>query len=175
VIHIFIFSIENGLSDETAADRLIRDGPNHIQPPKQLSTWTKLLMTIFSGFSPLLWIAAILAFISWQPLGPEFTYYYSLIIGVVLVVVIILSNLFNFVQERRVMHILSELTIRDQNPTCTVVRSGVHKTINVSQLVIGDIVILETDLRVPADLRIVTCDELKVDTSLLTGEVVPLK
>lgn len=158
-----------------AVDRLHRDGPNHVEPPKRRPASAKFLMTLFSGFSPLLWIAAILAFVSWQPLGPEFTYYYSLIIGVILVVVVILSSLFNFTQERRALHILSKLPIRDESPTCIVVRSGLHRVIDVSQLVIGDIVELEAGTRVPADLRIVVCDDLQVDTSLLTGETMPRK
>jgi sodium/potassium-transporting ATPase subunit alpha len=156
-----------------AVDRQHRDGPNHVEPPKVLSSWIKVMIAMFSGFSPLLWVAILLAFISWQPLGSEFSYYYSLIIGVILVVVVILSSVFNFVQERHVLHILSKMTIRDHNPACIVVRGGTHNFIDVSQLVIGDIVVLETGSRVPADIRIVACDDLQVDTSLLTGEVIP--
>ncbi|EJW76915.1 hypothetical protein WUBG_12177, partial [Wuchereria bancrofti] len=57
---------------------------------------------------------------------------------------------------------------------CYVVRAAERIRINVSDVVIGDIVYLCPGSRVPADLRLIYTDELKLDTSWITGELEPL-
>jgi magnesium-transporting ATPase (P-type) len=55
-------------------------------------------------------------------------------------------------------------------PHCTVVRGGVKSQLDADQLVVGDIVFVMSGDRVPADLRLLTCTNLKVLESMLTGE-----
>lgn len=51
-------SEKNGISEAEATNRLNRDGPNALTPPKQTSKWIKLAGSIFGGFNFLLWCAA---------------------------------------------------------------------------------------------------------------------
>ena len=62
----FKTSISNGLCLELAQVRLINDGPNIVKPAYQLPTSVKLLLSFFSGFAPLLWIATFFVFLSWE-------------------------------------------------------------------------------------------------------------
>jgi P-type E1-E2 ATPase len=52
---------------------------------------------------------------------------------------------------------------------CTVIRDGVEVELLAEMLVPGDIVILRTGVRVPADLRLITVNGLKMETSAITG------
>ncbi len=56
------------------------------------------------------------------------------------------------------------------HPTCLVIRDSYEKIIDAKLLVRGDIVLLNIGNRVPADLRLIECFNLKVDESALTGE-----
>ena len=66
-----------GLSNEQAEERLKRDGPNALTPPKQVPEIVKFLMQLFGGFSLLLWGGALLCFIAYgveeagNPGGPK--------------------------------------------------------------------------------------------------------
>src|SRR3712207_4278045 len=93
----------------------------------------------------------------------------SVILGVVLINAVI-----GFVQESRAEKALDALMamVRTQ---ATVVRDGARHRIPSDELVPGDVVVLETGDKVPADLRFVSTHELYVDESALTGESVPVE
>ena len=55
-------------------------------------------------------------------------------------------------------------------PHCTVVRDGSRKALDADQLVVGDIVFVQSGDRIPADIRLLTCTDLQVLESMLTGE-----
>ncbi len=79
----------------------------------------------------------------------------------------------SFVQQRRSERSLDAL--RDlSSPQARVVRSGKERTIAARELVVDDIVMLAEGDRVPADLSILTCANLVIDESLLTGESAPV-
>ena len=59
-------------------------------------------------------------------------------------------------------------------PKCKVVRDGELKLIGAEKLVPGDLIEVKMGDRIPADIRIVSSDEMKVDNSSLTGESEPL-
>ena len=56
-----------------------------------------------------------------------------------------------------------------------VVRDGQIREIAVAEIVPGDIVQIKVGNRIPADIRILKCDQLKTDQSLITGESEPVK
>ncbi len=58
---------------------------------------------------------------------------------------------------------------------CIVLRDGVSHEIRASQLAVGDVCMLRSGSRVPSDLRIIHQAGLKLDTSMLTGENMPVK
>jgi Cation transporter/ATPase, N-terminus len=61
-----MISIEEGLHDDFAEFRLKKDGPNVVTPTKVLPLWAKLLLSLVSGFAPLLWVACFLVFLAWK-------------------------------------------------------------------------------------------------------------
>ncbi|HEY5589193.1 MAG TPA: cation-translocating P-type ATPase, partial [Candidatus Paceibacterota bacterium] len=61
------------------------------------------------------------------------------------------------------------------SPKALVIRDGVHKKIAGRDLVVGDIVIIYEGDRVPADAVILSCENLSIDESLLTGESMPVR
>ena len=79
----------------------------------------------------------------------------------------------SFVQQRRSERSLEAL--RDlSSPQALVIRGGLERSVGARDLVVDDIVILAEGDRVPADLSILTCANLTIDESLLTGESVPV-
>jgi len=112
-------------------------------------------------FALLFWAAAGLAFVAGLPQ-----------LGVAIMVVVVLNGLFAFAQEQRAEHAAEEL--RNLLPRrATVVRDGVPVEVAADDLVVGDVVLLESGDRVSADLRLDVAHSLAVDTSALTGESVP--
>ena len=56
--------LQQGLTNEKAAEILARDGPNALSPPKTTPEWVKFCRQMFGGFAMLLWLGAILCFIA---------------------------------------------------------------------------------------------------------------
>ncbi|MBV5318605.1 MAG: cation-transporting P-type ATPase, partial [Desulfobulbaceae bacterium] len=93
----------------------------------------------------------------------------GVIFGVVLVNAII-----GFVQEAKAVKAIEALT-QSLISTATVFRGNERKQISATELVPGDIVLLQSGDKVPADLRLLSTRELQVDESALTGESVPVR
>jgi sodium/potassium-transporting ATPase subunit alpha len=94
-------------------------------------------------------------------------------LGVILVLVIILNALFNFYQEVKSMKIVASFS-KMQPTIATVKRNGVEIQLNAEELVPGDIVRIRLGEKIPADCRLISCDDLQVNTSQLTGESQPI-
>ncbi|RIQ18234.1 cation-translocating P-type ATPase [Jiangella rhizosphaerae] len=151
-----------GLSSDEAAARLARDGPNRLPAPARTSAARRLLDQLVHFFAVMLWLAAALAFVAGLPQ-----------LGVAIVVVIVLNALFAFVQESRADRAADRL--RDLLPLAvTVIRDGRRRQVDATEVVVGDLLALESGDRVPADGTVVVAEGLRVDTSLLTGESEPV-
>ncbi|KAI9287730.1 hypothetical protein BC943DRAFT_274467 [Umbelopsis sp. AD052] len=90
----------------------------------------------------------------------------------VLLVVIVLNTIIGFWQEfkaSKTLEALSDLTV----PKANVMRDGVLQNVDSSELVPGDLVILEEGEAIPADLRLIEVSQLQAMESVLTGESVP--
>ena len=92
----------------------------------------------------------------------------GVIFGVVLV-----NALIGFVQESKAVKALEALT-RNLESEATVIRDGRKQTVSSSDLVPGDLVLLQSGDKVPADLRLLGSRELQIDESMLTGESLPV-
>mmetsp|Transcript_6702 Transcript_6702/g.6575 ORF Transcript_6702/g.6575 Transcript_6702/m.6575 type:complete len:448 (-) Transcript_6702:1676-3019(-) len=93
-------------------------------------------------------------------------------LGIVLAVVVFLTGCFSFYQESQSLAIMAGF--KDMiPPTCTVIRAGTTKIFESAKLVPGDIVVLKQGARIPADVRVIEANNLKVDNSSLTGESEP--
>ncbi|MFN8052636.1 MAG: cation-transporting P-type ATPase [Acidimicrobiales bacterium] len=151
-----------GLTAADAAARLRRDGPNRLSPPPGPPTWRRLAAEFTHFFALMLWVAGALALVAGMPQ-----------LGIAIFVVIVVNGLFAFAQEGRAEAAAARL--RDLLPAkVVVVRDGQPQPVDAVDIVVGDLVVLAPGDRVPADLVMVTADDLSVDMSTLTGESVPV-
>ncbi|EST06947.1 P-type ATPase, A domain protein [Kalmanozyma brasiliensis GHG001] len=164
----FNVSPDAGLDSPAAARRLERNGKN-VLTQKKNKYWKKLFNYTFGGFCSILWIGVIIFFISWRPLGnpPQA---YNLALAIVVLIVIFFQAIFNAFQDWSTQKVMNSiLNLLPEN--AIVIRDGEHKSIPASDLVVGDVCILSTGNKVPADMRIIKASaDLKLDRSVLTGE-----
>lgn len=91
--------------------------------------------------------------------------------AITILIIVIVNAILGFIQEFRTeksLEALQELAA----PTCKVIRDGNVKVINSRELTIGDLVVLESGDRIPADGKFIDSANIVVDESLLTGESV---
>ncbi len=93
--------------------------------------------------------------------------------GVIFAVVLV-NAVIGFIQESRALKAIEALA-RGLEGAAIVVRGGKKKKITASELVPGDLVLLHSGDKVPADLRLLRCREIQIDESALTGESVPVQ
>ena len=172
--HLFVHyhSLSTGLSIIAALELLQSNGPNVVPKPRELTMWIKFLLCFVDGFNPILIVAAILAFLSWQPFCPLCTFNFAL--GIVLASIVAISGVLTFFQEVQASSVMQNFSSMVP-PDCMVTRSGSVAQVPPASLVVGDIVHLQTGSRVPAEVRILKCSNLKVDKSVLTGEAEPFR
>lgn len=152
----------DGLSEDEASARLRRDGPNELPPPKRTS-WLIILLRQFAGpLIAVLLVAAIVSLIMGDYKDAGF-------IGGVLVFNALLGFFQEAKAEREIIRLFALM-----HTTARVERDDELKEIDARELVVGDIVWLESGSRVPADLRLVAERDVAVDEAALTGESVPV-
>ena len=89
VVNMFESNFDSGLSFAQVESRLATDGANAVFPPAKVRpAWKKFVLSFFSGWGPLLWVAAAFVLVSWRPLGTPPKNAYNLALAIVLFVVI---------------------------------------------------------------------------------------
>lgn len=149
-----------GLSHDEAIRRYAQYGANALNETKSRSPW-RMLLDQFSEFMILVLIAA--AIISGIVGDIEDT--------IAIIVIITLNAVIGFIQEYRAERSMAALR-RMSEATVRVMRENSIHTINASELVLGDAVLLEAGNLISADLRLTESSQLKIDESTLTGESV---
>jgi len=150
-----------GLSENQVQEHRLRYGGNSLPEPKAKS---KLLLFLEQFNNPLIFIlfgAAILTSIV-ADVAEAITIFF----------VVVFNAIIGYVQEQRAserLKAVKELTA----PSARTIRSGSQQQISAEELVTGDIVLLESGVRVPADIRLLETNELGIDESMLTGEPLP--
>ena len=154
---------EDGLSEERAQKLLETHGPNKLPEGKGVS---RLKILIHQFTSPLIYILLVAAVVT-AILG-------EYIDTGVIVGVLILNAVIGYLQEYK-----AETSVRALKnmvvPRARVVRESQEKEIPSEDLVPGDIVLLASGGKVPADLRLFKTTELKIEEAALTGESVPVE
>jgi cation-transporting ATPase F len=79
-----------------------------------------------------------------------------------------------FIQESKALNAIDALS-KTMSSEATVIRNGVKKVVSAVELVPGDLVLLSSGSKVPADIRLIHSRELQVDESMLTGESLPVE
>ncbi|MBU2100424.1 cation-translocating P-type ATPase [Candidatus Micrarchaeota archaeon] len=151
-------SNSTGLTEEKAENRLKKYGFNELKEKKKI-TLLKILLRQFSNF--LVWVLFAAAFTSYF-IGEILSFWATLFI----IAFIILAG---FIQEFKAEKAMDALK-RIVKPTTKVIRNNKVKKILTRELVLGDIVLLETGDKIPADAKILEVIGLKADESALTGE-----
>ncbi|ORY95164.1 hypothetical protein BCR41DRAFT_365216 [Lobosporangium transversale] len=159
-----------GLDSSVAAQRLIENGPNRLSPPKQISPFMKFMHCLTSLFNLLLILAGILNYIllAVDPKNNKVNTY----LGAILIIVAFINAAIEFYQAQKSAQVLqSFLDLMPQKSF--VVRDGKSIQVPASDLVLGDIVFARMGDKIPADIMIIGCTDMKVDNSSLTGETDP--
>merc|ERR1712176_654445 len=167
-------NLSTGLSDAEVKKRLERDGYNELTPPKTTPEWIKFCRNLFGGFSTLLWIGAILCFLAYgiECVNSDDPVEDNLYLGVVLSTVVIVTGCFQYFQEAKSSKIME--SFKNMVPQqALVLRNGEMKTMVAREICLGDIMQVKGGDKIPADIRIIQSNSMKVDNSSLTGESEP--
>jgi len=154
---------DKGLSTEEAQKRLQQYGPNVLREAPPTTFW-QMLWAQFNNFVVILLIVA--SVIS-AALG-------DYVEAGAIMTIVILNAVLGVVQERRAEQALAALR-KLAAPEAHVIRDGSRQVIPASQLVPGDLVLLEAGNYIPADLRLIEAVNLRVEEAALTGESVPVQ
>ncbi len=152
-----------GLSSQEAAERLKVYGPNHIHEEEH----PHVFWIFLSQFkSPIVWI--LLAAMLISLFVKEYVDFY--VIGAI----VILNSILGFMQEYRAERAIEALK-KMISLKATVFRDGQERDIDASEVVPGDILLLDTGDKIPADARLLESINLQTQEAALTGESVPVK
>ena len=159
---------EKGLTDEEAEKRLLRDGENKLTEKKKKSNFA-LFFGQFNDFMIILLIfasifSAVISYVRNE----------SYIDSIIIIVIVVINAILSFIQEKK-----ADVAIQELNKMFVtnnyVIRNGIKKSIDVRNIVVGDILELEAGDYVSADARIIMSESLEVNESTLTGESKSIK
>lgn len=172
-----------GLTTEEAEKRIALYGLNELQEKKKKS-WFKIFLNelnnpmifvLFAAIAVTLGLSIYETIVTLKANEPfDFLSTGDWPDVLIILAVIILNSVIGTIQELKAESSLEALK-KMSSPESTVIRDGMHKKIKSSQLVVGDIVVVEEGDTVGADLRLIESVNLKINESSLTGESVPIE
>ncbi len=154
----FLRTTADGLPEQEAAKRLVRYGPNRIAETKGRGAWLRFFYQFHNVLIYVLVAAAIVTALlqHWVDAGVIFA-------------VVLINAVIGFVQEGKAENALRAIR-RMLSLNAMVIRGGRQQTITAQALVPGDIVLIQSGDKVPADLRLFRVKGLQVQEAALTGE-----
>ena len=161
-------SIQLGLSQKQVEDRRKKYGLNQLKEQKKQSILIRFLKQFNDFMIIILLIASVISAIVSKMEGSN-DYFDSIII----IAIVVFNAIMGLVQEAKAEKSLEALK-KMSAPTCKVKRQGNIVTIKGEEVLPGDIVLLEAGNYVPADCRLISSSNLKIEESSLTGETVPV-
>lgn len=162
VAHSLRSDAQAGLSEGEARRRLQLHGENVLASRTRPAAW-RLFLSQFSDFMVLVLLGATVVSAALGELADAAT----------ILLIVVLNGVLGFIQEYRAERCLEALRALSA-PAAKVIREGRVASVPAAELVPGDVVLLATGDRVPADLRLSETVALEVDESPLTGESVPV-
>lgn len=154
---------DKGLSDEEVLRRLQKYGPNKLAEEEEINRFRIFLHQFASPLIYILLIAGVITLALREFIDA----------GVIFAIVII-NAIVGYIQEYKAeesVRALKKLVVSKAR----VVRNGIEKEIRSEEIVPGDVVVLASGMRVPADIRLTQTVELKIDEAMLTGESFPVE
>ena len=151
-----------GLAPEDMRRRMGEFGPNRLTQSKTQSPFVQFLLQFNQPLVLILLLATgvTIALREWVD-------------AAVIFAVILANAIIGFIQESKALKAIDALA-RSMTSSALVLRSGERMRVSAEELVPGDIVFLQSGDKVPADLRLFECRELRIDESALTGESLPV-
>jgi magnesium-transporting ATPase (P-type) len=153
----------HGLTGDEAATRHRADGPNELEGEPPVPAWRTMLHQFTDPLVVVLLVAAVVTLLK-----------RDITDTIVIAAVVSLNATIGFTQERRAERSVRSLATL-VSPSARVLRGGHEREIPSAEVVVGDVVLLESGGRVPADIRLAHTTSLAIDESLLTGESVPVE
>ena len=159
---------EKGLSESEVAARIEKFGENKLKEKKKKTSLQRFFEQFKDVMIIILIVAAVISFvIACVEKNPKEFFEPALIL-----LIVVLNAMMGVIQESKAEKALDALKNMSA-PHARVIRGGEEKIINASELVPGDVILLEAGDFVPADARLIKSVSLKSEESALTGESVP--
>ncbi|WP_202129134.1 cation-translocating P-type ATPase [Pseudarthrobacter sp. ATCC 49987] len=168
-LHTLVVKPEGGLDQAEAERRLGLYGANELRPAPSVPLWRKVLRQFQDPLIYLLLAAIAISVLAWTVEGAAGVPIDAVVIGAV----VLFNGVLGFVQENKAESAVAALRLMTA-ANSTVLRDGELKTVPSSELVPGDILVLNEGDSVGADARLITASSLGVAESSLTGESAPV-
>jgi len=153
---------ERGLTPEEVERRAAIHGPNELRAEHGTPPW-RMFVSQFNDF--MIWVLfAAVAISALEGQVPE---------AIAITAILLLNGVLGFVQEYRAEQALEALK-QMSAPAATVIRGGTESDVPSTELVPGDIILLESGDRIPADARLLYVAALRLEEASLTGESRPV-
>ncbi|GAA0445663.1 calcium-translocating P-type ATPase, SERCA-type [Lentibacillus halophilus] len=154
---------KQGLAHKQVDERMKHYGPNRLESEKKVSKWL-IFLKQFQDFMVLVLLAATLI----AGLLEEY------VDAIAIMVIVFVNGFLGYFQEQKAEKSLAKLKEMSA-PSANVLRENKWEKIPTSDIVIGDIVRINSGDRVPADVRLVRSNSLETEESALTGESLPVQ
>jgi Mg2+-importing ATPase len=152
-----------GLNSAEAAARLLRFGPNRLQPDTQRALLVQFLAHFKNPLVLVLLVACAISGVTGDVTG-------AILIGLIVLMSVTLDFVQSYRAGRAAQHLASQVAV-----TASVLRDGQPCELPVAQLVPGDVVLLSAGSLVPADGHVLQADDFFVNQAQLTGEPYPVE
>jgi len=154
---------DQGLSSAEASSRLEKYGPNRLEGAKEKSLFSMIFDQLKDFLVIILIVAAVISILLGETLD-----------GIIILAIVILNTFLGVYQENKASNALKALK-EMASPHAKVLRDGGVIEVASSDIVVGDIVIMDAGDYVPADVRLIESNNMKIDEAALTGESVPVE
>lgn len=155
---------DTGLSSQEVDERRKKQGLNKFNEAPKESMIKKFFRSLSDFTTIVLLIAAVISFYT-----AFATEHGDLFEGLLIIAIVVINSVLSIVQEGNAEKALESL--QDMNKqTATVIRDGKVTTVESEQLVVGDILVLESGDAISVDARLIEASQLRVEESALTGE-----
>ena len=163
IVKLLDVNPKHGLSDDEVVKRQKQFGPNRLTARRSLPAWRRLLNQFHQPLVYILLVSAIVTLALSEYVD-----------SIVIFLVVLINAIVGYVQEHKAEKSIEALA-KMVTTEATVRRNGRKDRISADELVPGDVVLLQSGDKVPADLRLFYNKSLQVDESALTGESLPVE
>ena len=157
-----------GLDAAVFEERLEQNGPNRLKEAERTPLWIRFFQQMADPMVIMLIVAAVISAVTSIAQGEA-----DFADVIIIMFVVVLNSILGVVQEEKSEEALAALQ-EMAAATSKVIRGGEQLSVPSSEIVVGDIVVLEAGDSVPADCRILESASMKVEEAALTGESVPV-